>query len=86
MSEKEKKVFNQEVSEEELGKVSGGEEDWLIAGCTEANKRPIYGRGPSVFPNCAATVESGSLCDTNDACKFFAVCYEGMKDCFRAWR
>lgn len=88
MSEKEKKVFNQEVNEEELDRVSGG----FLANenCVETDTRSIYVRYTndgvwSDFPNCAATVEDGSLCDTNDACMAWAVKYLDKKKCMRAW-
>jgi len=91
MSEKEKKVFNQEVSTEELSMVSGGvsygelddireEMDW---DCIDNNKRDIYKGG---FPNCAATVEDASWCGTNDACVGISVDYRKMNDCGKAWR
>ena len=80
MSEKE--VFVQEVSDEEMEAVAGGEgrnED----NCSKELTRNIY--NPS-FPNCAATVERDSWCDTNDACLNTAVVYQGMHKCIRAWK
>ena len=85
MSEKE--VFEQKVSEEELNSVAGGDDCGRTAYdhnvCTTAAYRDIYWGG---FPNCAATVEDGSWCGSNDACIADDVKYLGMKDCERAWR
>ena len=52
--------------------------------CTKDHYRQIYGGGG--FPNCAATVEDGSWCGTNDACYDKAVEYQGRTDCKKAWR
>ena len=49
--------------------------------CIEAHYRNIYEGG---FPNCAATVEEGSWCGSNDACKKDAIRYKGMENCFAA--
>ena len=40
--------------------------------------------------NCAATVEDGSWCWSNDACDDYSVDYQGMhiyliSDCHKAW-
>ena len=77
-------VFKQEVSDDELeavagGKGSGGE-------CNRNQARDIYKGG---FPNCAATVEEGSWCSSNDACITDAVRYWEMKnmvECNKAHR
>ena len=54
------------------------------ANCYHEEKRSIYSGG---FPNCAATVENGSWCSTNDACYTSnAIRYTGMKDCTKAWK
>ena len=81
----EKEVFIQEVSDEELQTVAGGVDDcgWSeYTNCSTGDKRYIYSGG---FPNCAATVEDGSWCGTNDACLQSDVDYQGMNDCERAW-
>ena len=52
--------------------------------CSSYDTRRIYGGGG--FPNCAATVEDGSWCGTNDACLKMAVEYKDMNHCTRAWR
>ena len=80
MSEKE--VFEQKVSDEEMEAVAGGDGESNYE-CSDDWKRDIY--VPS-FPNCAATVESGSWCDTNDACTSMAVDYQGMVECEIAWQ
>lgn len=91
--EKEKEVFAQEVSREELKHAAGGEcgDDWDVCGqtqglnCIDERSRNIY--GGNGFPNCAATVEDWSLCKENDACWNFAVIYKSsLKDCYKAWR
>lgn len=72
---KEEEVFDQPVSEEDLGAVSGGR-DADEDNCVVSFSRDIYGGGG--FPNCAATVEEGSWCWDNDACNESAVVYRGM--------
>lgn len=52
--------------------------------CTKYQKRSMY--GGSGFPNCAATVEDGSHCCTNDTCYNVAIDYQGLTDCSKAWR
>ena len=54
-----------------------------INNCTRNHERNIYLGG---FPNCAATVEDGSWCATNDACYSGAVDYQGLIECKKAWR
>lgn len=84
MSDKEKEVFDQELSSEELKKVAGGGRDDNGSNCTQYHTRPIgYG---SSFPNCAATVEADSWCGKNDACFHEAVKYMGMRTCDRSWK
>ena len=84
---KEEEVFSQDVSAEELGTISGGSSIVLdgdddTSNCVELQKRKIYGgRG---FPNCAATVESGSWCGKSDACTNYAVVYDDIHGCFLA--
>lgn len=84
-------VFNQEVSLDELESVAGG---ITPDGCSELQfecrktvvryiKQLPGGYG---FPNCAATVEDGSWCDTNDACWSASVQYGNMEECSKAWR
>ena len=86
---KEGTVFRQDVSAEELDSLSAGSDDCLGIiqtrdwDCVKGDKRDIYKNG---FPNCAATVEDGSWCWTNDACYDAAVVYKGMKECHWAWR
>ena len=54
------------------------------ANCYHEEKRSIYSGG---FPNCAATVENGSWCGTNDACHTSnAIRYTGLTDCTKAWK
>ena len=107
MKKKEEAVFAQELNDEELKAATGGAcigggpvacvlTDILdVMGislvsydCTGTYKRNIYYGG---FPNCAATVESGSWCESNDACSKVAILYEGIKgcwfsDCHKAWK
>ncbi len=68
---KEEAVFTQDLSSEEMESVSGG------------RRLNIYDGG---FPNCAATVESGSWCGSNDACHTWSIIYVGMSDCSKAWK
>ena len=89
----EDKVFDQEVSPEELENVTGGSTigHWknrygkgnITYGCTSTQRRNIYKGG---FPNCAATVEDGSYCGDNDACIMYAVVYDYMESCQKAWQ
>ena len=79
----EEQVFKQEVADDELEAVAGGDcFDEDLNNCYGAYARNIYSGG---FPNCAATVEDGSWCGKNDACYSYAIFYKGMK-CDRAWR
>ena len=91
----EEQVFKQELDDDELEAVAGGGGAFAKGGtgedpeawdkdsdhCVNHHYRDIYDGG---FPNCAATVEDGSWCDTNDACTFTAVNYQGMNDCTKA--
>ncbi len=86
---KAKEVLDQEVSVDDLNAVSGGESA-NNGNCVQEYYRDIRpgGRG---FPNCAATVEDGSHCGTNDACYNNAVVYTHMdkcsiSDCKKAWK
>ena len=95
MSDKEKKVFSQELDRDDLKATTGGKNDGSSCGetqyanCTNYHERPMYGgRG---FPNCASSVEDGSVCGDADACFSWSVVYQGMKgclasDCHRSWR
>ena len=47
------------------------------------NGRPF--RNPDGSVNCAATVEDGSWCGTNDACYDKQVAYMGIHNCAKAW-
>ena len=54
------------------------------ANCFLEEHRSIYNGS---FPNCAATVEDGSWCSSNDACHTSnAIRYTGMNDCSKAWK
>ena len=100
MSEEEKKqeeqVFNQKLSSEDLEATVGGSmycgetsycgDSRISIGCSDANRRPMYGPDGNQFPFCAATVEEGSMCFTNDGCRHDAVIYNGMRSCDRAHR
>ena len=99
MSEEEKKqeeqVFNQKLSAEDLDAAAGGfmycGEAWSCsdasrAACNEEFNRPMYGPDGNQFPFCAATVEEGSMCFTNDGCRHDSVVYDGMRSCERAHR
>ena len=72
MSEQEKKILGQELSEEDFAEVAGGKWDFDHDECTNNHERQMHLRkeyvGPGAwhfapyFPNCAATVEDGSWC------------------------
>ena len=88
---KEKDVFEQEISPDDLNAVAGGSEIVDPAwdnNCTKQHYRDIYEGG---FANCANTVENGSHCGNSDACYNDAIVYKGMKtgcsfaDCHKAW-
>ncbi len=81
----EEEVFLQSADDDELNGVAGGGKEPSEQGdsCIESHFRDIY--GGSGFPNCAASVEDGSFCDTNDACYRLAVEYLGRKSCPKAW-
>lgn len=83
VAEEEDKVLAQPLSPEELEAVSGGDRDDDLTNCVRYSERNIYLGG---FPNCAATVEDGSWCDTNDACYHSMVGYYIMTECNKAWR
>jgi hypothetical protein len=83
----EEQVFKQEVSDDELEAVAGGGGSYRSQSvgntCVESTKRNIYSGG---FPNCAATVEDGSWCWDNDACRSYqGVYYTDMNNCNKAW-
>jgi hypothetical protein len=79
---------------DEAAKVAGVEWDNQFQYCTENHYRRIYPRDGSDagFPDCAASVEEGSHCGTNDACGQSAVVYTGfrvdclMLNCTKAWK
>lgn len=87
---REDEVFGQELSLDDLDAAAGGSIDSDGAPgrdelcddahqnfCDDQHFRPIHA--------CAATVESGSNCWSNDACYQSAVVYQGMTtDCGRA--
>ena len=84
---KENEVFDQHLSLDDLDAAAGGSffqtADRDSENCTETEHRPIY--GGKGFPNCAATVEDGSWCGTNDACRVDAIVYRDMGSCAKAW-
>lgn len=93
---KKEEILDQEIELDELDSVVGGIPICQYAGynddpnpqkkednCTEDHYRSIYLGG---FANCAATVEDGSWCATNDACYSGAVDYQGTIECKKAWR
>lgn len=76
-AEEEEAVLGQELSLDELESASGGGKDGckdMMGTCTNYHFR-------SRSAGCAATVDSASWCDTNDACVAFAVRYKNMKVC-----
>ena len=83
MKKKEDAVFAQELNEDELNEVNGGKSlTNKNTICTDGTFRDIY---DGKFPNCAATVESGSWCWSNDACLSASVIYRKMESCHKAW-
>lgn len=94
-SKLEEEVFSRNLSEEELAATSGGLcglngsdgcgelIQYEVSHCTRIVVREIY---EGAFPNCAATVEDGSWCSSNDACYSQQVEYKGMKECAKAWK
>ena len=81
-------VLGQELSTDEMeeaagGYCRGGASEGDRWNCVQMARRYIYAHK---FPNCAATVENGSLCSSNDACYQTAVDYIDMKDCSKAWK
>lgn len=81
-AKKEDEVLAQPLSPDELEAVSGGDQDDDRINCVRYSERNIYLGG---FPNCAATVEEGSFCASNDACYHSMVCYYIMQECNKAW-
>ncbi len=81
-AEKEDEVLAQPLSPDELAAVSGGDQDDDRINCVRYSERNIYLGG---FPNCAATVEDGSFCDSNDACYHSMVKYYILVECNKAW-
>ena len=88
----EEEVFLQSADYSELSGVAGGNSDddppsWWdkdTDNCVMNNARDIY--GGKGFPNCAASVEDGSWCGTNDACIVQAISYYNRKECPKAWK
>ena len=100
MSELEKEILSQDISDEELSEVSGGvDRDYWDRihneDCQGNNERQMHLKAEHgdagtwwyvpYFPNCAATVEENSWCASNDACYLSAVVYIGMNKCSKAW-
>lgn len=81
-AEMEDEVLAQELSPDELEAVSGGDRDEDLKNCVRYSERNIYLGG---FPNCAATVEDGSFCGSNDACYHSMVGYYILVECQKAW-
>ena len=81
-AKKEDEVLAQPLSPDELEAVSGGDQDDDRVNCVRYSERNIYLGG---FPNCAATVEEGSFCDSNDACYHSMVSYYILVECQKAW-
>ena len=81
-AEEEDEVLAQPLSPDELEAVSGGDQDDDRINCVRYSERNIYLGG---FPNCAATVEEGSFCDSNDACYHSMVSYYILVECQKAW-
>ena len=81
-AKKEDEVLAQPLSPDELEAVSGGDQDDDRTNCVRYSERNIYLGG---FPNCAATVEEGSWCDSNDACYHSMVGYYILQECQKAW-
>ena len=85
---KAKDILDQEIALDDLNAVAGGASSGS-GDCVNDYYRNIYGgRG---FPNCAATVEDGSWCGSNDACTVDEVIYTFMENCFlsdcrKAWK
>ena len=87
---KESAGFAQKVDENELRETAGGQENVLCGMgvmdvCMDNLYRPIH-EDPPGFPNCAATVENGSWCSSNDACYSDAVRYYPLWECSKAWK
>lgn len=81
-AKKEDEVLAQPLSPDELEAVSGGDRDDDLKNCVRYSERNIYLGG---FPNCAATVEDGSFCGSNDACYHSMVGYYILVECQKAW-
>ena len=98
---KEQEIMNQEMSQDEMETVAGGIDkcaDGKFGGCflglgrrhsCDSEIYIKYGRpirNPDGSMNCAATVEDGSHCGSNDACYTDEAKYFGMEDCQKAWK
>lgn len=77
-------AFGGSVVNDVIDFVTGGPTDKNFQDCINHHQRNIY--GGNGFPNCAATVDDGSHCSSNDACYSKAVDYQMMHDCSKAWR
>lgn len=75
---KEEAVFSQEVSAEEMASAAGGHWYPGDSDCTRQTYHTIN--------YCAATVEDGSWCRSNDACYSDEVRYVEMQRCQKAWK
>ena len=94
MSDQEKReqeIMNQEMNLDEMETVAGGiciaalgRNDYCNSHSSEKYERPLYNPDGSI--NCAATVEDGSWCGSNDACYYDEAKYFGMRDCEKAWK
>ena len=73
----EETVLGQELSPDEMEAASGGGKD----GCKDMMSTCESYHFRSRSAGCAATVEDGSWCDSNDACVAFAVRYKNMDNC-----
>ena len=95
---KEQEIMNQEMSQDEMETVAGGKchanysnvcfvgniGETCDSALVQKNGRRL--QKPNGYMNCAATVEDGSHCGSNDACYGDEVVYLGMLDCERAWQ
>ena len=81
-------IFVQPVSGDELAAIIGGNghnvcDQNMDISCEESHNNRIY---DNRFPNCNATVEENSWCESNDACYADAIVYIDMKVCDKSWK
>ena len=81
-------IFIQPVSGDELAAIIGGNghnvcDQNMDISCEESHNNRIY---DNRFPNCNATVEENSWCESNDACYADAIVYIDMKVCDKSWK